>query len=129
MSQKMSGKQAVLEMLKAEGIEYIFGNPGTSEGPLVDMLGEYPEFSYIMALQESVAMGMGESFARSTEKTAFVSLHVDSGLANGIALMLDALNSGTPMVVTSANYDSRKINETKLIIIQIRKLYRKKRKD
>ena len=43
MSQKMSGKQAVLEMLKAEGIEYIFGNPGTSEGPLVDMLGEYSD--------------------------------------------------------------------------------------
>ncbi|SUZ57033.1 uncharacterized protein METZ01_LOCUS9887, partial [marine metagenome] len=119
MSQKMSGKQAVLEMLKAEGIEYIFGNPGTSEGPLVDMLGEYPEFSYIMALQESVAMGMGESFARSTEKTAFVSLHVDSGLANGIALMLDALNSGTPMVVTSANYDSRKINETKTDLAEL----------
>ena len=119
MSQKMSGKQAVLEMLKAEGIEYIFGNPGTSEGPLVDMLGEYPEFNYIMALQESVAMGMGESFARSTEKTAFVSLHVDSGLANGIALMLDALNSGTPMVVTSANYDSRKINETKTDLAEL----------
>ena len=113
MSQLMSGKQAVMEMLKAEGIEYIFGNPGTSEGPLVDMLGEYPEFKYIMALQESVAMGMGESYARSTNKTSFISLHVDSGLANGIALMLDALNTGTPMVVTSANYDARKINENK----------------
>jgi benzoylformate decarboxylase len=115
----MSGKQAVLEMLKAEGVEYIFGNPGTSEGPLIDMLGEYPEFNYIMALQESVAMGMGESFARSTGKTSFVSLHVDSGLANGIALMLDALNSGTPMVVTSANYDSRKINETKTDLAEL----------
>jgi len=115
----MSGKQAVLEMLKAEGIEYIFGNPGTSEGPLIDMLGDYPEFKYIMALQESVAMGMGESFARSTEKTSFVSLHVDSGLANGIALMLDALNTGTPMVVTSANYDSRKINETKTDLAEL----------
>ena len=119
MSQTMSGKQAVLEMLKAEGIEYIFGNPGTSEGPLIDMLGDYPEFKYLMALQERVAMRMGESFARSTEKTSFVSLHVDSGLANGIALMLDALNTGTPMVVTSANYDSRKINETKTDLAEL----------
>ena len=119
MSQLMSGKQAVMEMLKAEGIEYIFGNPGTSEGPLVDMLGEYPEFKYIMALQESVAMGMGESYARSTNKTSFVSLHVDSGLANGIALMLDALNTGTPMVVTSANYDARKINENKTDLAEL----------
>ena len=119
MSQLMSGKQAVMEMLKAEGIEYIFGNPGTSEGPLVDMLGEYPEFKYIMALQESVAMGMGESYARSTNRTSFVSLHVDSGLANGIALMLDALNTGTPMVVTSANYDARKISENKTDLAQL----------
>jgi benzoylformate decarboxylase len=115
----MSGKQAVLEMLKAEGIEYIFGNPGTSEGPLIDMLGDYPEFKYVMALQESVAMGMGESYARSTNKTSFVSLHVDSGLANGIALMLDALNTGTPMVITSANYDSRKINENKTDLAEL----------
>ena len=112
MSQLMTGKQALLEMLKAEGVEYIFGNPGTSEGPIIDLLGDYPEFRYILTLQESVAMGMGEAYARATGRASFVSLHVDSGLANGIALMLDALNTGTPMVVTSANYDARKVNET-----------------
>ena len=112
MSQLMTGKQALLEMLKAEGVEYIFGNPGTSEGPIIDMLGDYPEFRYILTLQESVAMGMGEAYARATGRASFVSLHVDSGLANGIALMLDALNTGTPMVITSANYDARKVNET-----------------
>ncbi len=112
MSQLMTGKQALLEMLKAEGVDYIFGNPGTSEGPIIDLLGDYPEFRYILTLQESVAMGMGEAYARATGRASFVSLHVDSGLANGIALMLDALNTGTPMVVTSANYDARKVNET-----------------
>ena len=112
MSQLMTGKQALLEMLKAEGVDYIFGNPGTSEGPIIDMLGDYPEFRYILSLQESVAVGMGEAYARAKGRASFVSLHVDSGLANGIALMLDALNTGTPMVVTSANYDIRKTNET-----------------
>ena len=112
MSQMMTGKQALLEMLKAEGVDHIFGNPGTSEGPIIDLLGDYPEFRYILTLQESVAVGMGEAYARSTGKASFVSLHVDSGLANGIALMLDALNTGTPIVVTSANYDARKVNET-----------------
>ena len=112
MSQMMTGKQALLEMLKAEGVDYIFGNPGTSEGPIIDLLGDYPEFRYILTLQESVAMGMGEAYARARGAASFVSLHVDSGLANGIALMLDALNTGTPMVVTSANYDIRKVNET-----------------
>ena len=113
MPQLMTGKRALLEMLKAEGVKYIFGNPGTSEGPIIDLLGDYPEFRYILALQESVAVGMGESYARATGTASFVSLHVDSGLANGIALMLDALNTGTPMVVTSANYDARKITEVK----------------
>ena len=112
MSQLMTGKQALLETLKAEGVDYIFGNPGTSEGPIIDLLGDYPEFRYILTLQESVAVGMGEAYARATGRASFVSLHVDSGLANGIALMLDALNTGTPMVVTSANYDARKVNET-----------------
>ncbi len=112
MPQLMTGKQALLEMLKAEGVEYIFGNPGTSEGPIIDLLGDYPELRYILTLQESVAVGMGEAYARATGRASFVSLHVDSGLANGIALMLDALNTGTPMVVTSANYDARKTNET-----------------
>ena len=112
MPQLMTGKQALLEMLKAEGVDYIFGNPGTSEGPIIDMLGDYPDFRYILTLQESVAVGMGEAYARATGRASFVSLHVDSGLANGIALMLDALNTGTPMVVTSANYDARKVNET-----------------
>ena len=112
MAQMMTGKQALLEMLRAEGVDYIFGNPGTSEGPIIDLLGDYPDLRYVLTLQESVAMGMGEAYARCTGRASFVSLHVDSGLANGIALMLDALNTGSPMVVTSANYDIRKTNET-----------------
>jgi benzoylformate decarboxylase len=119
MPQKMTGKQALLEMLKAEGVEHIFGNPGTSEAPIMDMLGDYPELKYFLTLQESVAMGMGESYARATEKPSLVMLHVDSGLANGIAIMLDALNTGTPMVVMSANYDARKINETKTDLAEL----------
>ena len=113
MSEFMTGKRALLEMLKAEGVEYIFGNPGTSEGPIIDLLGDYPELRYILTLQESVAVGMGEAYARATGRASFVSLHVDSGLANGIALLLDAKNTGTPMVVTSANYDARKMAEYK----------------
>ena len=72
MPQVMTGKQALLEMLKAEGVRCIFGNPGTSEGPIIDLLGDYPEFRYYLALQESVAVGMGESYARATGAASFV---------------------------------------------------------
>ncbi|MDP5876798.1 MAG: thiamine pyrophosphate-binding protein [Dehalococcoidia bacterium] len=109
----MTGKKALLEMLKAEGVEYIFGNPGTSEGPIIDALEDYPEFKYILTLQEGVAVGMGDAYARATGRAAFVSLHIDSGLANGISLMQDAFTTGTPMVVVSANYDTRKLAERK----------------
>ena len=67
MREMMTGKRALLEMLKAEGVRYIFGNPGTSEGPIIDMLVDYPQFTYILTLQESVAVGMGEAFARATQ--------------------------------------------------------------
>src|SRR6266850_2018459 len=70
MPTMMSGKRALLEMLKAEGVEYIFGNPGTSEGPIIDLLGDYPQLKYILTLQESVAVGMGEAYARATQKAA-----------------------------------------------------------
>ena len=116
---RMTGKKAFLEMLKAEGVKYIFGNPGTSEGPIMLELENYPEFEYILGVQEGVVMGMADGYARSTGQTAFVSLHIDSGLANGIALMLDALNTGTPMVITSANYDARKVNETKTDLAEL----------
>ena len=36
----MTGKRGLMEMLRAEGVKYIFGNPGTSEGPILDALEE-----------------------------------------------------------------------------------------
>ena len=49
MKKAMTGKQALLEAIKMEGVDHIFGNPGTSEAPFISMLGDYPEFKYILA--------------------------------------------------------------------------------
>ena len=62
----MRGSIALMEMLKAEGVKYIFGNPGTSEAPILDAMEGYPEFEYMLAVQESVAIGMADSYARAT---------------------------------------------------------------
>ena len=100
-------------MLKAEGVTTHLRQPWHQRSARSwTCWVTYPELEYHLTLQESVAVGMGESYARSIETAACVMLHVDSGLANGICLMLDALNTGTPMVVMSANYDARKVNET-----------------
>ena len=108
---RMTGKRALMEMLKVEGIEYIFGNPGTSESPILDELERHPELRYFLVTQEGVAMGMADGYARSTQRPAFVNLHIETGLANGISLLNNAYEGGTPMVLTSANKDVRKLAE------------------
>ncbi len=107
----MTGKKALLQMLRAEGVRYIFGNPGTSESPFIDALEDFPDLHYVLVLQEGVAVGMADGYARATGRAAFVQLHIDAGLANGISLMIDAYNDNTPMVVVSGNYDTRKLAE------------------
>ena len=57
---RMLGKHALAEMLVAEGVEYIFGNPGTSETPFLDGLQDYPQLQYVQALQEGTAVGMAD---------------------------------------------------------------------
>ena len=80
----MTGSQALVETLLNEGVKYIFGNPGTSEVPIMDELESYPELKYILVMQEGVAMGMADAYARATGKPSFVNLHIETGLAKSI---------------------------------------------
>ena len=106
---KLEGKHALLQMFVAEGVNYVFGNPGTSETPMMTILPEYKDLDYILVLQEGVAVGMAEGYGRSTGTVPLVSLHIDNGMANGLSLMIDQLRSGTPMVMTAGNIDIRKL--------------------
>ena len=122
---QMTGKRAFMEMLRAEGVKYIFGNPGTSEGAILDALEDYPDIEYILTTQEGAAMGMADAYARSTQQPAFVSLHIETGLANGISLLHNAKEGGTPMVVTSANKDIRKLAEGRTQLDEMTRLFTK----
>lgn len=51
-------RHVLLEMLIEHGVEYIFGNPGTTELPLIDGIQDYPLLKYMLALQENVAVAM-----------------------------------------------------------------------
>ena len=106
---ELAGKHALLQMFQAEGVKYIFGNPGTSETPMMTILPEYPNLEYLLVLQEGVAVGMAEGYGRSTGTVPLVSLHIDNGLANAFSMMIDQLRSGTPMVITAGNKDIRKL--------------------
>lgn len=103
----MTGKEALARMLAAEGLEYIFGNPGTSETPFLDVLQDFPDLRYVQALQEGTAVGMADGYARATGRPAFANIHIAGGLANGISALYNAYRGGTPLVLTAGNSDSR----------------------
>ena len=105
----MTGSQALVKTLLNEGVKYIFGNPGTSEVPIMNELESYPELKYILVMQEGVAMGMADAYARATGKPSFVNLHIETGLANGMSLLYNSFFGGTPLVVTAGNKDIMEI--------------------
>jgi benzoylformate decarboxylase len=114
---RLSGRRAVAAALRAEGVQLVFGNPGTSEIPLLTALVEPPEIRYVMTTQEGVAVGMADGYARASRRPAFVCLHHDTGLANGISLLINAAAGGTPLVLCSVNSDVRKavVGRTNLV--------------
>ncbi len=104
---EMTGKDALVRMLKAEGVDYIFGNPGTSETPMMDALQDFPEVNYIQALQEGTAVGMADGYARASGRPAFANIHIAGGLANGISALYNAYRGGTPVILSAGNSDTR----------------------
>src|SRR4249920_1297740 len=72
-----TGRYAILEQLLADDIRYIFGNPGTVEQGFLDALGSYPDLQYILTLQETIAVAIGD----------------------GVGMMYQAKRGGTPLVV------------------------------
>jgi benzoylformate decarboxylase len=97
----------LLHALADEGVRHVFGNPGTTELPLVDALADRDEPQYVLALQEATAVGMADAYARLTRRPSFVNLHTVAGLANGLGNLTNAAAAGTPMVVTAGQQDRR----------------------
>ena len=103
----MRGRQILMESLIAQGVSYIFGNPGTTESPIIDSLLDYPQLNYIEALHEGVAVGAASYYAQASGKTGFVNVHVAPGLGNSIGMMYNALKASAPVVVTAGQQDTR----------------------
>lgn len=94
-----TGRYAILEQLLADDIHHIFGNPGTVEQGFLDALGSYPDLQYILTLQETIALAIGDGYARARHRPAIVQLHSGVGLGNGVGMMYQAKRGGTPLVV------------------------------
>jgi len=111
----MSPMEALLEILRDEGVTKIFGNPGTTELPLLDALVKAPDLEYVLSVQEASAVAMADGYARVTGRPAFVNLHIAAGLANGLIGMLNAKRSRTPLVVTAGQQDRRHLLEDPML--------------
>jgi benzoylformate decarboxylase len=102
-----SGIQAFVEMLAGAGVRYIFGNPGTTELPLTDLLADDRRIEYILGLQEVPVMSMADGYAMASGSLGVVNLHACCGLGNAMGMLYNAHREGTPLLVTAGQQDRR----------------------
>lgn len=102
-----SGAALLLEVLRSEGVRFVFGNPGTTELPFLDALIDAPDIQYILALQEASVVAMADGYAQASHQPAFVNLHTAGGLGHGFGNLWNASVTGTPLVVTAGQQDTR----------------------
>ncbi|MEO8092872.1 MAG: benzoylformate decarboxylase [bacterium] len=94
-----SVREAVFEMFRERGMTTIFGNPGSTELP---MLADFPDdFRYVLGLQEAVAVGMADGFAQASGAPAHVNLHTAPGVGNGMGAIFNAQANHSPLLVTA----------------------------
>ena len=103
----MRGRRVLMESFVSHGVRHIFGNPGTTETPLLDSLPAFPQIEYIMALHEGVAVGAASFYAQASGHTAVANVHVAPGLGNAIGAIYGALKANSPLVVTAGQQDTR----------------------
>lgn len=103
----MRGRRVLMESFVSHGVRHIFGNPGTTETPLLDSLPAFPQIEYIMALHEGVAVSAASFYAQASGRVAVANLHVAPGLGNGIGSIYGALKANSPVVVTAGQQDTR----------------------
>jgi benzoylformate decarboxylase len=92
-------REAVFDMLRERGMTTIFGNPGSTELP---MLADFPDdFRYVLGLQEAVAVGMADGYAQASGKPTQVNLHTAPGVGNGMGAIFNAQANKSPLLVTA----------------------------
>ncbi len=102
---RMTGRAAFLQLLIDEGVTHLFGNPGTTELAIMEVVPQFPQLRYVLGLQESVVLGMADGFARASRQLAAVNLHCTPGLGHAMGALYSAKFSGSPLIVTAGQYE------------------------
>jgi benzoylformate decarboxylase len=102
---RITGRSAFLALLRDEGITHLFGNPGTTELPIMHALKEHPDLTYVMAMQESLVVAIADGFSRASGRLVACNVHVAPGLGNAMGSLYNAQFTGTPMILTAGQQE------------------------
>ena len=105
-----TGNQKIIEQFLADGMDHMFGNPGTVEQGFLDAVEEYPEMKYILTLQESIAVMTADGYARATQKPTLVQLHSSPGIGNAVGALYQAKRGHAPLVVIGSDAGTQYMN-------------------
>jgi benzoylformate decarboxylase len=102
---RITGRSAFLALLKDEGITHLFGNPGTTELPIMHALKDHPDLTYVLGLQEALVVAMADGFSRASGRLVACNVHVAPGLGNAMGSLFNAKFTGTPMILTAGQQE------------------------
>lgn len=105
-----TGRFTIIEQFLADGMNHMFGNPGTVEQGFLDALSNYPEMKYILTLQESVAVMAADGYARATQKPTLVQLHSSPGIGNAVGALYQAKRGHAPLVAIGGDAGVKYMN-------------------
>ena len=88
-----------------KGVEYLFGNPGTTELPVMNALANHPSLQYVLGLQEGTVVAMADGFSRASGRLSACNVHVAPGLGNAMGSLYNAKWSGSPIIVTAGQQE------------------------
>ena len=90
-------REAAFAVFEHFGVDKLFGNPGSTEIPMLRAL----PIPYVMGLNEAVVVAMADGYARSSGKPALVNLHSAAGTGHSLGNLFTAFRNCAPIVVTA----------------------------
>jgi benzoylformate decarboxylase len=102
---RISGRSAFLQLLVDEGVTHLFGNPGTTELPIMEVVPDFPQLKFVLGLQESIVLGMADGYCRASHQLAAANVHVMPGLGNAMGALYNAKFSGSPVILTAGQQE------------------------
>ncbi len=103
----MNGIEALLEVLAAHGVRYIFGNPGSTELPFNEALVDDDRFSYILGVHEVPLVAMADGYALASGDLGVACVHICCGLGNSMGMLYNAHIEGSPLLLLAGQQDRR----------------------